>query len=34
MLRCLLAELELTLRLSGHTAATSPDLETLQDPMI
>jgi lactate 2-monooxygenase len=31
VLRCLLAELELTLRLSGHPDVTSPTLETLQN---
>ncbi len=31
VLRCLLAELELTLRLSGHSDVTSPSLETLQE---
>ena len=31
VLRCLLADLELTLRLSGHADVTSPSLEILQD---
>jgi hypothetical protein len=31
VLRCLLADLELTLRLSGHADVASPSLEILQN---